>query len=117
MNTFKTIILLVFSLMLLSSITLGVAGLFVKDDYTFTVTEKVVKNSKEHSKYLIFGEDKDGHIKVVQNTDSLFKGKFNSSDIYADIKVGKTYHFDVYGFRIPFLSKYENIDSYKEVKK
>lgn len=117
MNTFKTIILLVFSLMLLSSITLGVAGLFVKDDYTFTVTEKVVKNSKEHSKYLIFGEDKDGRIKVVQNTDSLFKGKFNSSDIYADIKVGKTYHFDVYGFRIPFLSKYENIDSYKEVKK
>ena len=109
---FWSVVLLLF----LGAITLNIVGLFQHNEYTLTVTEKVVKNSKDRSKYLIFTKDEEDRVKVIQNTDSLLKGKFNSSDIYADLKVGKTYDFDVYGFRIPFFSKYENIESYKEVK-
>lgn len=108
---FWSVVLLLF----LGLITLNIVALFQHNEYTLTVTEKVVKNSKDHSKYLIFAKDEEGHVKVIQNTDSLIKGKFNSSDIYADLKVGKKYNFDVYGFRIPFFSKYENIETYKEV--
>ncbi|MGE7305799.1 hypothetical protein ACQKJG_18420 [Priestia megaterium] len=111
---FSFIVIIV--VIILAAITLGIVGMFNTNEYTLTVTDKEVKNSKEHSKYLIFTEDKDGHTKVLQNTDSTLKWKFNSSDIYAELDKGKTYKFNVYGFRIPFLSKYENIDTYEEVK-
>lgn len=87
-----------------------------KNSYEIKVTEKETKNSKESSKYLIFGIDEEGNEKVFENTDALFARKFNSSDLYAKISVGKTYEFKTIGFRIPFLSKYENIMTVKEAK-
>ncbi|MED4098397.1 hypothetical protein [Priestia megaterium] len=101
----------------------GVVGLVVyevkafhnENEYTLTVTDKTVKTDSESSTYLIFTKDSDGHVKTLKNVDSLFKGKHNSSDIYADLEVGKTYKFNVFGYRIPFLSAYENIETYKEV--
>ncbi|MEE3895339.1 hypothetical protein [Priestia megaterium] len=101
----------------------GVVGLVVyevkayhnENEYTLTVTDKTVKTSGDSSTYLIFTKDSDGHVKTLKNVDSLFKGKHNSSDIYADLEVGKTYKFNVFGYRIPFLSAYENIEKYKEV--
>lgn len=81
-----------------------------------TVTDKNVKNNNNEGKYLIYCQDTDGNIKVYEITDSLLYGRFNSSDVYAQISIGKTYEFTVGGSRNGFMSWYPNIYEYKEVK-
>lgn len=80
-------------------------------DVTVTVTDKVVKNSKNDSTYLIF-TDKG----VFEDSDSLINGKWNSSDLYNELKVGKTYTLHVRGIRNHVLSWYPNILTVKPVK-
>ena len=82
-----------------------------------TVTDKGVKNKSDDSKYLVYTEDQFGNIAVYEITDSLFAGRFDSSDTYAGIKVGKTYKFDVGGTRSEIFSFYPNIYGYEEIKK
>lgn len=81
--------------------------------YTITavVTDKAVKNYDDNGLYLIYTKDSDGTILVMEIEDNIFVGQFNSSDIYAEIKTGKTYTFDVGGSRVPFFSWYPNIYS------
>ena len=43
-------------------------------------------------------------------------GRFNSSDMYAEIEVGKTYKFEVGGSRNELWSWYPNIYKYEEVE-
>lgn len=86
-------------------------------DITATVTDKGVKNSSNDSKYLVYTKNENGDIQVLEITDALFAGQFNSSDIYAGIEVGKTYVFDIGGSRNKFLSWYPNIYGYKEKTK
>ncbi len=69
---------------------------------TIASKERIVKSNS--SKYLIFCEDE-----VLQNTDSLWYWKWNSSDFYRELKEGEEYNLRVYGWRIPFLSMYSNI--------
>lgn len=68
--------------------------------------ERVVTKSGEDvsSKYMIF-TDKG----TFENTDYLITFKFNSSDVYGYIKRGEYCTFEVVGWRIPFLSMYQNI--------
>lgn len=84
------------------------------DYYDVTVTEKerIVTGSGENlsSKYLVFTEDR-----VFQNTDSVFHLKFNSSDLQGKLKLGGSYRVKAYGWRVPFLSAYENIVSAEEL--
>ena len=80
------------------------------------VTDKSVKPSGEDSKYLVYCIDDDNEVHVLEITDTLIRGRFNSSDEYAAIEVGKKYTFTVVGKRIPFLSMYPNILSHKENK-
>src|SRR5690606_22667275 len=85
----------------------NIVGQFNRD----TITAQVVKtervcSSQEDCKYLVF-TDKG----VFENTDSLLNFKWNSSDIYGELKAGETYTFHVYGYRIPFFSMYKNIVS------
>lgn len=87
-----------------------------RDTYAVTVTEKVVKRYDKSDKYLIFTQTANGEEMVFENTDSVFEGKFNSSDIYGQLKVNRKYHIKVYGWRIPFFSAYQNIVSVKEDK-
>ena len=79
-------------------------------------TQKIKKmeatHNNESSKYLVFLENGE----VIENTDSLFNAKFNSSDVYARLDEGKCYDFDVYGWRVQFLSMYPNVLDYEEVK-
>lgn len=84
--------------------------------YTITVTDKERITESGSSRYLIFGEDENGDIKVFENTDIFIRGKWNSSDIYGNLKVGNTYNIVVVGYRVPFFSWYQNIVSYKEIK-
>lgn len=86
-------------------------------EVTVTVTDKDVKNyGKNNSKYLVFTEDLDGNIMTFEITDSVLKGRFNSSDIYAGIKLDKTYKLTIGGSRVEILSWYPNIYEYEEVK-
>lgn len=86
---------------------------------TATVTDKGVKSvDKSTQKYLVYTEldDGDDGVEVFEITDSLISGRFNSADVYAKIKVGKTYKFTVRGHRNGFFSWYPNIYDFEEVK-
>ena len=74
------------------------------EDVRFKVTDKEIVVSRGVSKYLIFTE-----YEVFQNTDFIYTGKFNSSDYYRQLEIGKIYDATVIGFRIPYLSTYRNI--------
>lgn len=78
-------------------------------EVTVTVTEKGIKNTSKSGLYLIYCKDATGNVCVYKIKDSLMQGKFNSSDIYASIEVGKTYTFLIRGTRIEFTSSYPNI--------
>ena len=75
-----------------------------KDTAEFTVKNKERVTQGQSSKYLVY-TDKG----VYENTDSLLNMKFNSSDVYNNLDVGKSYKCDVYGWRVPFMSMYQNI--------
>jgi len=84
-------------------------------DVTVTVTDKTVKNQDKKGKYLVFTEDENGEAQVFEITDSLFALRFDASDDYAKIVVGKKYVFSVGGSRNHFLSWYPNIYEVREV--
>lgn len=72
--------------------------------------ERACSPSGDHEcRYLIHAREG-----TFENTDSLFVGKFDSSDIYAEIKEGRAYTAHVRGWRNHTLSTYENIISVKE---
>ena len=75
-------------------------------DCVATVTDK---ERHEDGYYLIFCEDMEGNTKVFKDDDTLLRGKWNSSDMYQEIKIGETYLFHLNGYRSQFWSFYENI--------
>ncbi len=98
----------------------SIYGSFNDTTYTITVTDKeriIDRNGDSvDSKYLIFGDTTEGESLVFENTDELFRGKFNSSNMQGKLKEGHTYEVTVVGWRIPFLSQYQNIIEVEEVK-
>jgi hypothetical protein len=88
--------------------------------YTVTIADKErvttsVTKGQTYSKYLIYGEDENGKTYVFEDTDTLFRWKFNSSDVYGALKEGETYELTVIGFRVHILNWYENIVDFKAV--
>lgn len=80
-----------------------------------TVTDKErvcgrANGDQVECQYLVFTDA--GTFKV---TDSWVLGRFTSSDTYGRIAVGKTYRFEVVGWRNGLLSQYPNIDTATEV--
>lgn len=115
MVSFSFILIIVLAaLIIVGSIIGGISIYTHTSEYTITITDKERVYSVEESKYLVFGEDSNGTSLVFENTDSLFYGKWNSSNIQGQLKEGNTYTIKVYGYRIPFLSMYENIIEIKE---
>lgn len=74
-----------------------------------TDKERIYQKGDEGSKYLVFGEDKEGNVMVFENTDCIARGKWNSSNLQGELKEGSTYRITVVGYRIEFLSIYQNI--------
>lgn len=97
-----------------------------RESYRVQVTgsERVVEN--KDSKYVIFAKDVNtGEDLAFENTDSFmecfFDGcKFDSSNIQSQLKAaekeGSTVEIKTYGWRVPFLSWYENVVSVKKVE-
>ena len=86
------------------------SGFNKTSDVTFRVTDKQIMNSCNNGKcdhqYMIYTDHG-----VYKDTDSFFHWKFNSSDVFAKLEVGKTYTCKVYGIRNHFTSDYKNIVS------
>lgn len=93
-------------------LVVGAQLLFVnptKTEVIFTVNDKERVSYNDVGSYLIYTSDE-----VFKNSDDWRVGKFNSSDLYGQLEVGKTYQCKVYGWRVPFLSWYRNIYDCKE---
>lgn len=79
---------------------------------TITVKDKERVNSNEtESKYLVFTEEGE----VFENTDSYYFGKYDSSDLYGQLEIGKKYKCDSFGERNPRWSWYRNLLSCEAV--
>ena len=116
-------------ILMLAVAIVGIVALFVNTtfndtEYTATVTdkqriEKFVKSENgivDQSYYLIFCKDNEGNYYEFKNEDSLIRGKLNSSTFYGKIEIGHTYRFKVVGYRIPWMSAYQNIIDFEEVE-
>ena len=75
---------------------------------TCTINDKWIKRSDDKDIYLVSCDDE-----VYKITDLFYKGKFDSSNIYAKLKKGKKYKLTVTGYRFGYLSSYQNINDYK----
>ncbi|MBA4274501.1 MAG: hypothetical protein C0436_02485 [Alphaproteobacteria bacterium] len=80
----------------------------IKDKQISTETDK--DSGKVISTYLIYTDHG-----VFRNDDAGWHLKYNSSDFYGDLDVGKRYRLKVYGWRIPLFSMYPNIVRMKEL--
>ena len=105
-------LILIFIFMVVIIIPSTIMTDFNDHSYTVTVTDKqritTMKSKRVVSKYLIYTKV-DGKSRTFENTDNWFRLKTNSSDVYGDIEVGKTYIFTVVGYRNGMFSWYENI--------
>ena len=80
-------------------------------DCIATVTDK---ERHEDGYYLIFCKDMEGNTKVFKDDDTFIRGKYNSSDMYQEIEINKTYLFHLNGYRNQLFSWYENILRFEE---
>lgn len=110
------ILFLFFSYLIWGAGYMVIAPYVSKDTVTFTVIDKENVVNNNSSKYLIYTKDSKDKLEVFQNTDNWFAFKVNSSDIYGQIDIGKTYEATVYGKRIRMNSFYRNILNISEVK-
>ena len=69
-----------------------------------TVTEKAIRIKNSSSAYTIFTD-----MGVFSNHDEFLALKFNSADLYAELKPGTCYRVKTWWWRIPVFSKYPNI--------
>ena len=88
----------------------GIACNFNDTDYTVIITDKERVNTIDDSRYLVFAEiASTGETIVFENTDTLWRFKWNSSDIQGNLKIGEKYTVTVVGWRVPLFSWYQNI--------
>jgi hypothetical protein len=76
-----------------------------------SVTGKENVVSAKDSRYLVFTDSE-----TFQVDDSFLFWRFNSSDIYGQIREGQEYSCRVAGWRVPFLSMYRNILELRELE-
>lgn len=112
--TFSGVLIIAFCILVLLSILKPFFFSFNDTKYIVTITDKERTHSGSE-KYLVFGEDSDGNVMVFENSDSLLRGKWDSSNLQGELKIGNTYEVIVIGYRVPLFSWYENIISAKEI--
>jgi hypothetical protein len=115
------VIFIIFGVLIAVLIAFGLYLSFNDHEYTITVTDKdriVESNDNEvNSKYIVWGKTPDGEALVFENTDNVFRLKFNSSNVQGELEIGETYKITVVGIRVPFLSWYENIIKLERIAK
>jgi hypothetical protein len=119
MNTTKLTGIVKIAVMVIITVFLIInAGLLVvkninTETFTVTVTDKLRATYGfvwQTHKYLIFTVDEaTDEVHIFENTDTAVYPKFNSSDYYARLEIGRTYRITAVGYRFPFWSLYKNI--------
>lgn len=92
------------------SIVLQILQYNHKETFNGEITEKYNKRDGDSDKFFIVLDDN----KVIENSDLLFKGKFNSADIQAKLKVGDKVEVKTIGYRVHLLSMYPTMYEVKE---
>jgi len=105
---FKLSIFLVLGTLIFGSC--GIIHYSTKESIQFKVNDKEAIGG-EDSKYLIYTEEE-----VFENRDSIWELKWNSSDVYRKVEVGKCYESSAWGFRVSFFSMYRGIDQVQKIK-
>lgn len=69
-------------------------------------TQQVTINKTERveGSYLVYSDKG-----VFRNEDTWYYFKFDSSDLYNNLRSGETYSCKSYGFRVPLFSMYPNL--------
>lgn len=105
----------IFIVLFVFSISFQIFSYTLEETMVVTIEDKERINQEDESYYLVFATDENGKPIVFKNVDSLLFGKWDSSNVQAGLKIGKTYEVTLRGMRIPFFSMYQNIINYKEV--
>ncbi|HDJ3225412.1 TPA: hypothetical protein PP927_002373 [Staphylococcus aureus] len=84
-----------------------------KEVHQGTITDKYNKRQDKEDKFYIVLDNK----QVIENSDLLFKKKFDSADIQARLKVGDKVEVKTIGYRIHFLNLYPVLYEVKKVDK
>ncbi|EVS32405.1 phage protein [Staphylococcus aureus M1360] len=84
-----------------------------KETHQGTITDKYNKRQDKEDKFYIVLDNK----QVIENSDLLFKKKFDSADIQARLKVGDKVKVKTIGYRIHFLNLYPVLYEVKKVDK
>lgn len=84
-----------------------------KEVHQGTITDKYNKRQDKEDKFYIVLDNK----QVIENSDLLFKRKFDSADIQARLKVGDKVEVKTIGYRIHFLNLYPVLYEVKKVDK
>lgn len=114
MNLRTFLILLLYGLIVTIVLLLALSGTIIgylnSEEFEIIVSDKYVKG--ESGQYFIIDENKNAY--TIQ--DLFFKGKFNSTDLYNQMEIGKKYKIETTGYRIHFLSEYKNINKIYELE-
>lgn len=110
-NTLIAIAIILFILFIGFFITIGVTYALTSSRSTFTVIGKENTYQGKSTKYLVYND-----ITTYEISDSIVYMRFDSSDVYGKVTVGKTYEAKLQGFRLPILSMYPNIITLKEIE-
>ncbi|QXV86236.1 hypothetical protein [Staphylococcus phage vB_SauM-HM01] len=83
-----------------------------KEVHQGTITDKYNKRQDDADKFYIVVDNK----KVIENSDLFFKGKFDSADIQARLKVGDKVEVKTIGYRVHILNLYPVLYDVEVVK-
>lgn len=105
-NLTRNLIFVIVVLVFISMLGIYFSNYFNNQTIEITVADKYIKRNNDNDEYMIVDEDKN----TYKITDLFFKFKFNSTDIYNSLEIGKTYKIKISGFRIKLFSEYPNIN-------
>ncbi len=83
------------------------------DHISGQIVNTYVKTEGDNGVFYAVVQKDDGSTEVLQDTDALWQGKWNSSDVYVQLtdaqKNNQHVTLVVTGWRVPFLSMYRDI--------
>ncbi|MDO8650006.1 MAG: hypothetical protein Q7K33_01720 [Candidatus Berkelbacteria bacterium] len=98
-------VLLIIVLIIFMLVGLPIGERMSATTVTITVDRRERVNNQDSSYYLVWSSEGE----TFKCSDAWLFGKFNSSDVYGQLKEGRQYKVLVAGWRIPIFSSYRNI--------
>lgn len=98
--------IVVFIIVVVFVVGISMIGYSNTEEIKITVMDKYIKRSGDYDKYMVV----DTLGNAYEISDLMFIGKFNSTDLYNQLKIGHTYIVSISGVRNNFFSMYKNIN-------